>query len=47
MKQIFEKEELLGGGGVYFFLELSKNIGRIADRTESAADRLRTMVLRR
>ena len=47
MKQIFEKEGSLGGGGVYFFLELAKNIGRIADRTESAADRLRTMVLRR
>jgi predicted phosphate transport protein (TIGR00153 family) len=47
MKIIFEKEELLGGGGVYFFVELTKNMGRIADRTESAADRLRTMVLRR
>ncbi len=47
MKKIFEKEELLGGGGIYFFLELAKNIGRIADRTESAADRLRAMVLRR
>ena len=47
MKTIFEKEELLDGGGVYFFVELTKNIGRIADRTESAADRLRTMVLRR
>jgi len=47
MKKIFEKGDLLGDGDVYYFVELAKNIGRIADRTESAADRLRTMILRR
>jgi predicted phosphate transport protein (TIGR00153 family) len=47
LKMIFDHEDELGGSGVYYFVELVKGIGNIADASEHAADRLRTMILRR
>ncbi|MGP8320769.1 MAG: TIGR00153 family protein [Methanosarcinaceae archaeon] len=47
IKTIFKNEDILGGAGVYHLTELVKSIGDIADKSEYAADRLRTMILRR
>ncbi len=47
VKIIFKHEDVLGGAGVYHLAELVKTIGDIADKSEHAADRLRTMILRR
>jgi len=47
LKTIFEHEDVLGGAGVYYLIELVRGIGDIADASEHAADRMRTMVLRR
>ncbi|HJH32094.1 MAG TPA: TIGR00153 family protein [Methanosarcinaceae archaeon] len=46
-KVIFKHEDILGGAGVYHLTELVKAIGDIADKSEHAADRMRTMILRR
>ena len=47
MKKIFENEDALGGAGVCHLIGLVEKIGGIADKSASAADRLRTMILRR
>jgi hypothetical protein len=47
MRKIFRKEDVLGGVGVFHLTRLVMGIGKIADNAEHAADRLRTMVLRR
>jgi predicted phosphate transport protein (TIGR00153 family) len=47
LKMIFDHEDELGGSGVYYLVELVKGIGNVADASEHAADRLRTMILRR
>jgi predicted phosphate transport protein (TIGR00153 family) len=47
IKKVFMEEESLGGAGVYHLSRLITEIGNIADKSEHAADRLRTMVMRR
>ncbi len=47
MKTIFRNEDTIGALGVYHLARLVRGIGDIADKSEHAADRLRTMVLRR
>ena len=47
LKNIFENEDALGGAGVCHLIGLVEKIGGIADKSASAADRLRTMILRR
>ncbi|MDW7733298.1 MAG: TIGR00153 family protein [Methanolobus sp.] len=47
MKKVFKEEDALGGAGVYHLAKLITGIGNIADKAEHAADRLRTMVMRR
>lgn len=47
LKKIFEYEDVLGGAGVCHLMGLVERIGGIADKSASAADRLRTMILRR
>lgn len=47
LKNIFEYEDVLGGAGVCHLMGLVERIGGIADKSASAADRLRTMILRR
>lgn len=47
MKTIFSNEDVIGALGVYHLARLVRGIGDIADKSEHAADRLRTMVLRR
>lgn len=47
MVKIFNSEDELGGAAVYHLTELVKLTGDIADKAEHAADRLRTMILRR
>ncbi len=47
LKKIFENEEAIGGAGVCHLIGLVERIGGIADKSASAADRLRTMILRR
>ena len=47
LKKIFENEDALGGAGVCHLIGLVERVGGIADKSASAADRLRTMILRR
>lgn len=47
LKKIFENEEAIGGAGVCHLIGLIERVGGIADKSASAADRLRTMILRR
>jgi len=47
LKKIFEYEDVIGGAGVCHLIGLVERVGGIADKTASAADRLRTMILRR
>jgi predicted phosphate transport protein (TIGR00153 family) len=47
LKKIFEHEEALGGAGVCHLMGLVERIGGIADKSASAADRLRSMIVRR
>ncbi len=47
VKKIFRNENEIGALGVYHLARLVRGIGDIADKSEHAADRLRTMVLRR
>ncbi|MGB9929883.1 MAG: TIGR00153 family protein [Methanosarcina sp.] len=47
LKRIFEHEDAIGGAGVCHLMGLVERIGGIADKSASAADRLRTMILRR
>jgi predicted phosphate transport protein (TIGR00153 family) len=47
LKKIFEHEDVIGGAGVCHLIGLVERIGGIADKSASAADRLRTMILRR
>ena len=47
MKKIFQQEDSIGGAGVFHLMRVAGGIGDIADKAEHAADRLRTMVLRR
>ncbi|MBN1134566.1 MAG: TIGR00153 family protein [Methanosarcinaceae archaeon] len=47
LKTIFDHQDDLGGAGVYYFVELVKGIGNIADASEHAADMLRNMIMRR
>ncbi|TGC11044.1 TIGR00153 family protein [Methanolobus halotolerans] len=47
IQKVFMEEDALGGAGVYHLVQLITGIGNIADKAEHAADRLRTMVMRR
>lgn len=47
IKLIFQNEDAIGALGVYHLSRLVRGIGDIADKAEHAADRLRTMILRR
>ena len=47
LKEIFEHEDTIGGAGVCHLMGLVERIGGIADKSASAADRLRTMIYRR
>ncbi len=47
LKKIFENEDVLGGAGVCHLIGLVERVGGVADKSASAADRLRTMILRR
>ncbi|HWR25944.1 MAG TPA: TIGR00153 family protein [Methanosarcina sp.] len=47
LKKIFEHEEAIGGAGVCHLMGLVERVGGIADKSASAADRLRTMIFRR
>ena len=47
LKKIFEHEDAIGGAGVCHLMGLVERVGGIADKSASAADRLRTMILRR
>lgn len=44
---IFKYESELGGTGVFYLISLIRDMGNIADSASKAADRLRTMILRR
>jgi predicted phosphate transport protein (TIGR00153 family) len=46
-QKIFEYEDKLGGVGVFYLINLLRDMGNIADSASKAADRLRTMILRR
>lgn len=46
-KKVFEHEDELGGAGVFYMISLLRDMGNIADSASKAADRLRTMILRR
>ncbi len=47
LKKIFEHEDALGGAGVCHLMGLVERVGGIADKSASAADRLRSMIVRR
>lgn len=47
LKKIFEHEDTLGGAGVCHLMGLVEKVGGIADKSASAADRLRSMIIRR
>jgi uncharacterized protein len=47
LKKIFEHEVAIGGAGVCHLMGLVERIGGIADKSASAADRLRSMIIRR
>lgn len=47
IKDIYGYEKELGAVGVFHLIELVRTIADIADKTEHAADRLRTMIIRR
>ncbi|NPE27589.1 TIGR00153 family protein [Methanococcoides sp. SA1] len=47
VKDIYAHEKELGAVGVFYLIELVRTIADIADKTEHAADRLRTMIIRR
>lgn len=47
IKDIYGHEKELGAVGVFYLIELVRTIADIADKTEHAADRLRTMIIRR
>lgn len=47
MRTIFNNEDIVGALSAYHLSRLVRGIGDIADNSEHAADRLRTMVLRR
>ena len=47
LKKIFEHEDALGGAGVCHLMGLVEKVGGIADKSASAADRLRSMIIRR
>jgi hypothetical protein len=47
LKKIFENEDAIGGAGVCHLIGLAEKVGGVADKSASAADRLRTMILRR
>ena len=47
IKDIYAHEKELGAVGVFYLIELVRTIADIADKTENAADRLRTMIIRR
>lgn len=47
LKMIFKNEDIIGGAGVCHLIGLVERIGGVADKSASAADRLRTMILRR
>ncbi|HII80299.1 MAG TPA: TIGR00153 family protein [Methanosarcina sp.] len=47
LKKIFEHESDIGGAGVCHLMGLVERVGGIADKSASAADRLRSMILRR
>lgn len=47
LKKIFENEEAIGGAGICHLIGLVERVGSVADKSSSAADRLRTMILRR
>ncbi|HWQ47507.1 MAG TPA: TIGR00153 family protein [Methanosarcina sp.] len=47
LKKIFENEDTIGGAGVCHLIGLVEKVGGVADKSASAADRLRTMILRR
>jgi hypothetical protein len=46
-QKIFDHEDELGGAGVFYLISLVRDIGNISDSADTAADRLRTMILRR
>lgn len=46
-KKVFNYEHELGGTGVFYLISLLRDMGNIADSASKAADRLRTMILRR
>jgi predicted phosphate transport protein (TIGR00153 family) len=46
-QKVFHHEDELGGTGVFFLISLIRDMGNIADSADKAADRLRTMILRR
>lgn len=46
-QKIFKYENELGGVGVFYLISLIRDMGNIADSASKAADRLRTMILRR
>lgn len=47
IRDIYAHEKELGAVGVFYLIELVRTIADIADKTEHAADRLRTMIIRR
>jgi uncharacterized protein Yka (UPF0111/DUF47 family) len=47
LKKIFKNEDAIGGAGVCHLIGLVERVGGIADKSATAADRLRTMILRR
>ncbi|AKB74906.1 hypothetical protein MSLAZ_1645 [Methanosarcina lacustris Z-7289] len=47
LKKIFEHEDALGGAGVCHLIGLVEKVGGVADKSASAADRLRSMIIRR
>ncbi|MCL7416009.1 MAG: TIGR00153 family protein [ANME-2 cluster archaeon] len=46
-QKVFKYEDELGGTGVFYMISLLRDMGNIADSASKAADRLRTMILRR
>lgn len=44
---VFKYEDELDGTGVFYLINLLRDMGNIADSASKAADRLRTMILRR
>jgi predicted phosphate transport protein (TIGR00153 family) len=47
LKKIFKNEDAIGGAGVCHLIGLVERVGGVADKSATAADRLRTMILRR